>query len=78
MQHLERDRAVVLEVGRQHDARHAAAAEIAVERVAVGERGLELLAELGLHGVPATRRWNRGFLRSGSNVGSILSHAGVR
>ena len=76
MEHLERDRPVVLQVLGQVDGRHAAAAELAVERVAVGEGGLELRAELGLHGVPATSRWKRGLVRSGSNAGSILSHAG--
>lgn len=28
--------------------------------------------------VPATSFWNRGFFRSGSKLGSILSHAGDR
>ena len=37
VQHLERDRAVVLEVLGQVDRGHAAAPELAVERVAVGQ-----------------------------------------
>ena len=76
VQHLERDRVPVHDVPRQHHARHAAAAEVAVERVAGGEGLLDLRAELGLHGVAATRRWKRGFERSGSKVGSIRSHPG--
>ena len=78
VQHLERDRAVVPDVPRQDRRRHAAAAELALERVAAGERLLDLRAELGLHGVPATSRWKRGFARSGSKVGSIRSQAGER
>ena len=56
MEHLERDGAVVLEVLRQVYGRHAAPAELALEGVAVGEGGLQLSADLGLHGVPATSR----------------------
>ena len=41
VQHLERDRAVVPEVVREVDRRHAAAAELALEPIAVGEGGLE-------------------------------------
>ena len=37
VQHLERDLAVVLEVVREVDRGHAAAAELALERVAVGQ-----------------------------------------
>ena len=40
-QHLERDLAVVLEVVRQVDRRHAALAQLPLEAVAVGERGGE-------------------------------------
>ena len=40
-QHLERDRAVVLEVAREVDHRHAPAPELALEGVAVGESRLE-------------------------------------
>ena len=78
MEHLEGDRAVVLEVLGQVDRRHAAAAELALERVAIGERRLERLGKLEAHRVPSTSCWKRGFLRSGSNAGSILSHAGER
>ena len=51
MEHLERDRAVVPEVLREVDRGHAAAAELALEPVAVGEGGLESRAEVG-HGWP--------------------------
>ena len=49
VEHLERDLAAIPQVGHQHDARHSAPAELAAERVAVGQVGLELGAELGLH-----------------------------
>ena len=62
VEHLERDRAVVLEVARQEDRRHPAAAELALERVVGAEPGLELGAEVGHHGVPSTSFRNRGLL----------------
>ena len=40
-QHLDRDLAVVLEVLREVDRGHAAGTELALERVAVGECGLQ-------------------------------------
>ena len=46
VEHLERDRAVVAEVLRQVDGGHAAAPELALEPVAVGEGGLERGAEI--------------------------------
>ena len=53
---------VVLQVLGQVDGRHAAAAELALERVPLGQRGLELRADLGLHGVPATSRLEAGIV----------------
>ena len=47
VQHLERDLAVVLEVVREIDRGHAPAAELALERVAVGQGGLEPFQGLG-------------------------------
>ena len=41
-QHLERDRAVVLPVAGEIDRRHPAVAELALDRVAVGERCFEV------------------------------------
>ena len=38
MQHLERDDAIVLDVLRQIHCRHSAAAELAIDYVALGER----------------------------------------
>ena len=51
---LERDRPVVLQVVGQPDRGHAAAAELALERIAVGQGGLE-----PFHGVgqPASPGW---------------------
>ena len=46
-QHLERDLAVVLQVLRQVDRRHAAGADLAFDPVAVGEGYLEPALELG-------------------------------
>ena len=65
VQHLERHELVALEVARQHHARHPAAAEIAVERVAVGEARLELLAELGLHAASPRRQATRAYFPIG-------------
>ena len=47
MEDLERDRAIVLEVMREVDRGHATAPELALERVAVGQRGLEPFQGLG-------------------------------
>ena len=47
MQHLERDRAVVLEVLGEVDRGHAAAAELALEAVAIGEGRLQGGAQVG-------------------------------
>ena len=47
VEHLERDRAVVLEVVREVDRGHAAAAELAVEGVATRQAGFELRAQVG-------------------------------
>ena len=55
MQHLDRDVAIVLEVVREVDGRHAAGAELALDAVAVGKRGGELVACLD-HRVSA-RAW---------------------
>ena len=69
-----------LAVVREVHGRHAAAPELALDGVTAGEGGLELRAEIGLHGSlsPSTSFWNRGCFRSGSNVGSIRSHPGER
>ena len=47
MQHLERHRPVMLEVVREVDRGHPAAPELALERVAVGQGGLEAFQGLG-------------------------------
>ena len=47
VEHLERDRSVVPEIAREVDRGHAAAAELALEHVAVGQGGLEPLKGLG-------------------------------
>ena len=78
MKDLEGDGSIVPEVLRQEDGRHPPAAELALDRVAIRQSGRELASEVGHQVVPATSFWNRGFFRSGSNVGSILSQAGVR
>ena len=46
-QHLERDRALMPEVGRQEDGRHPAPAQLAVEAVAVCESKTQLGQEIG-------------------------------
>ena len=46
MEHLERDRTVVPEVAGEIDRGHAAAAELALEHVAGGQRCLELLPQV--------------------------------
>ena len=43
-QHLERDLAVVLQVAREVDGRHAARADLALDRVALGEGGAQALS----------------------------------
>ncbi len=76
MQHLEGDRPVVAEVVGEVDRGHAAAAELAFDRVAVaqglGERG----GEGGHSYFPATSRSKRGLPRSGAKFGSIRSQPG--
>ena len=47
VEHLERDRPVVLEIVGEVDRGHAAAPELALERVAVGQGGLEPFQGLG-------------------------------
>ena len=49
-QHLERDRTVVAQVPGEVDRRHPAAAELALERVAAGQGGLESLERLARRG----------------------------
>ena len=78
VQHLERDGAVVPQVVREVDRGHAAAAELALELVAVRECCREDGAGVGAHAAPSTSFLNRGLLLSGSKVGSILSHPGDR
>ncbi len=74
---LESHGTVVTKVAREKDGRHAAATELALDGVAVGE-GLAQ-APFTLHpSPPFTSFWNRGFFRSESRVGSILSQPGVR
>ena len=72
-QDLDRDVAVELPVPRLVHLAHAARAERRQDLV-----GAEFRAGRETHEAPATSFWNRGFLRSGSKLGSILSHAGVR
>ena len=76
--HLERDGAVVLQVLGEEDGRHAAAAELALDGVAVGQSRREVAAQIATHFVPSTSRWNFGFERSGSKVGSIRSQPAER
>ena len=78
VQHLERHRAVVAEVGREIDRGHAAAAELALERVSVGQGRRERAVRIRAHAVPSASFLNRGLVLSGSNAGSIRSHAGDR
>ena len=52
VQHLERDRAVVPEVPREVHHGHPAAAELALDPVAVRQTALELLAQVGHSGHP--------------------------
>jgi hypothetical protein len=46
-EHLDRDRPVVPEVVRQEDGRHAAGADLAIEPIAVRQRGLEPRDQVG-------------------------------
>ena len=50
VEHLEGDEPVVLEVAGQEDRRHAAAPELALDRVATAKTFLELRAQVGHHG----------------------------
>jgi hypothetical protein len=50
-QHLDRDLPVVLEVLGEVDRRHAALAQLALDRIAIGERQTEPVLEIG-HEVP--------------------------
>ena len=58
-QHLDRDLTVVLEVPGQVDGRHAAAAELPIEGVAVGDRGLQAGGDVG-----QGERWRAGHGRT--------------
>jgi hypothetical protein len=69
MQDLEGDGAVVLQVARQEDGGHAAAAELAVEAVAVGQVGLESGEQVGQGG----RWWGKGQKCAGA--GRLASRA---
>ena len=69
---------VVPKISGEEDRRHAPAAELALDPVSAGKGGGELAPEIGHQAVPATSFWNRGFFRSGSNVGSTLSQPGER
>ena len=77
MEQLERDRAVVLEVLGQPDRGHAAAAELAVERVALPQPFAQRRDRIRHEPGSASLR-NRGLFRSGSKVGSARSQAGER
>ena len=57
VEHLEGDRAVVLDVVREEDRGHAAAAELALERVAVAQAFLELRAQVGHARPVGSWRW---------------------
>ena len=46
-EHLERDIAIVLEVAREIDHRHAAVADLALDRVPASEGGRELVLQSG-------------------------------
>ena len=78
VEHFERDRPLVPKVLGEEDRRHPASAELALDHIAVCQRRGEVTPELSHQAVPANSFWNRGFLRSGSNVGSILSQPGER
>ncbi len=75
---LEGDGPVVAEIPREIHGGHAAPPELALDGVAVGERGLERGAGVGGHEVPSTSRWNRGCFRMGSKLGSMRSQPGER
>ena len=73
-EHLERDRAIVFEVAREVDGRHAALTEVPLDAVAVGERGGELGCEV-LHGGQAYARgaFREGWLPGGEGAGVMLT-----
>jgi hypothetical protein len=79
VQHLERHGVVVPDVLGQEDRGHAAAAELALDRVVTGECGVELGAGVGRGGFPYpfASCWNRGLSRSGAKFGSTRSRPGV-
>ena len=58
MEHLERHRAVVLQVLRQEHGGHPAPAQLALEQVAARQPVLEACAEVG-HGVSSAGGWRR-------------------
>ena len=62
--HLERDQPVVAHVARQIDRGHAALAEFALDLVAAGERGLELVQAV-CHRVERCAYWNAGATGAG-------------
>ena len=85
VEHLERHRPVVPEVLGEIDRGHAAAPELALERVAVGQALAQSCSGSPMRMLPAARQVvpstsfsNRGLFRSGSNVGSIRSQPGDR
>ena len=79
VQHLERDRPVVLQVAGEVDRGHAAAAELALDAVAVAERVGQCGGWAGgAHCCfgPSSRS-KRGLPWSGAQVGSTRRYAGV-
>ena len=72
---LEGDVAVVLEVLGEEDRGHAVA-ELALECITVSEAVAQDGDRVGHGAPPATSRWNLGFFRSGSKLGSTRSHPG--
>ena len=59
-QHLDRHRAVVFQVVRYIDRRHAAASELPLDGVAAGKGGVEALAGVPQRGGPGLRSGVRG------------------
>ena len=76
VEHLDRDRSIVLEVAGEPDGGHPPVAKLALERVAVPQVSAQGVDER--HAAPPASRSNRGLPRSGANSGSIRSQAGVR
>ncbi len=83
---LDRDLAVVLEIVRQIDSRHATAADLAIDRVAVGKGGLEVLKLVGhmtqkmgsaTGGRQATYGWSDDF-HNDLTTGLVFVHRSVR